>query len=63
MKLKAFLKRRNSKRPVALLIMENNENIEVIWCENPNEIEEEYLLMTVMDYKKEEDCTEVWLAK
>ena len=57
------MKRRNSKRPLALLIMENNENIEVIWCEDLENIEEQYLSMTVMDYKKEDDCTEVWLAK
>ena len=63
MKLKGFLKRRNSKRPVALLIMENDENIEVIWYENINEIDDKYLIMTVMDYKKEEDCTEIWLVK
>lgn len=63
MKLKGFLKRRNSKRPLALLIMKNNENIEVIWCEDPDNIEEQYLCMTVMDYKKEDDCTEVWLVK
>ena len=60
MKLKAFLKRRNSKKPVALLIVKGWEN-EVIWCENPDEIEEQYLSMTVMDYKKEDDCTEVWI--
>ena len=61
MSLKNFLKRRNSKRPVALLIMEDCENVDVIWCENPDEIEEQYLSMTVMDYKKEDDCTEIWI--
>lgn len=63
MKLKAFLRRRNSKRPVALLIMEQSENIDVVWCENPDEIEEQYLSMIVMDYKKEDDCTEIWITK
>lgn len=43
--------------------MEDNENVEVIWCEDPDNIEEQYLSMTVMDYKKEDDCTEVWLVK
>ena len=63
MSLKSFLKRRNSKRPVALLFINENGDVESLWYEGNelNQIEEKYLKMEVMDYTKEDDCTEVWL--
>ena len=62
MKLKGFLKRRNSKRPVVLLFLdEKDDEITSIWYDNVDEIEENYLNMEVMDYTKEDDCTEIWL--
>lgn len=62
MKLKGFLKRRNSKRPIVLLFLdEKDDEITSIWYNNVDEIEENYLNMEVMDYTKEDDCTEIWL--
>ncbi len=62
MKLKGFLKRRNSKRPIVLLFLdEKDDEITSIWYDNVDEIEENYLNMEVMDYTKEDDCTEIWL--
>lgn len=62
MKLKGFLKRRNSKRPVVFLFLdEKDDEITSIWYDNVDEIEENYLNMEVMDYTKEDDCTEIWL--
>lgn len=62
MLLRSFLKRRNSKKPVCLLFI-IDDDIKVIWydSEQLNNIEEEYLKMEVMDYTKEYDCTEIWL--
>ena len=63
MLLKSFLKRRNSKRPISLLFINDKDEIESIWYEGEelNNIEEKYLQMEVMDYCREDDCTEIWL--
>ena len=63
MLLKSFLKRRNSKRPIALLFINDNGDIESLWFEGEDieNIEEKFLQMEVMDYCREDDCTEIWL--
>lgn len=63
MLLRSFLKRRNSKRPIALLFINDNGDIESLWYEGEqlNNIEEKFLQMEVMDYSREDDCTEIWL--
>lgn len=62
MSLKSFLKRRNSKKPICLLIL-IDDDLQMIWydSEELNNIEEKYLKMEVMDYTREYDCTEIWL--